>query len=44
MGLAMEIRYELRKTLDTKYPDLKYQDASFAEYGYGATLVIIRKK
>jgi dsDNA-specific endonuclease/ATPase MutS2 len=38
-----KLRYELRKTLDAKYPDLKYQDASFAEYGYGATMVIIRK-
>jgi hypothetical protein len=38
-----KLRYELRKTLDTKYPDLTYQDASFAEYGYGATMVMIRK-
>jgi Domain of unknown function (DUF2027) len=38
-----KLRYELRKALDTKYPDLQYQDASFAEYGYGATMVIIKK-
>jgi len=38
-----KLRYELRKVLDTKYPYLQYQDASYAEYGYGATLVIIRK-
>ncbi len=37
-----KLRYEFRKTLDTKYPDLKYQDASFAEYGYGATMVIFK--
>ncbi len=38
-----KLRYELQKTLDTKYPDLQYQDASFAEYGYGATMVIVKK-
>jgi hypothetical protein len=37
-----KLRYEIQKTLNTKYPDLKYQDASFAEYGYGATMVLIR--
>ena len=29
---------ELRK----KYPNSQYQDASFQEYGYGATMVIIK--
>ena len=38
-----KLRYELRKTLDTKYPDLQYNDASFAEYGFGATMVILKK-
>lgn len=38
-----KLRYELRKALENKYSDLQYQDASFAEYGYGATMVIIRK-
>lgn len=37
-----KLKYELRKTLDTKYSFLHYQDASFAEYGYGATMVIIK--
>ncbi len=36
-----KLKHELRKTLDRKYPDLKYQDASFKEYGYGATMVMI---
>lgn len=38
-----KLKYEIRRTLDKKYPRLKYQDASFQEYGYGATMVIIRK-
>lgn len=37
-----KLKLELRKLLDKKYPKLKYQDASFKEYGYGATLVYIR--
>jgi len=36
------LRYELRKSLDRNYPKLKYQDASFKEYGYGATLVFLK--
>lgn len=36
-----KLKYSLRKALDEKYPDLQYQDASFKEYGYGATMVII---
>lgn len=35
-----KLKHEIRKTLDRKYPDLRYQDASFREYGYGATMVI----
>jgi hypothetical protein len=35
------LKHELRKKLDRKYPDLKYQDASFREYGYGATMVYL---
>lgn len=31
----------LRKALDNEFPHLKYQDASFREYGFGATLVIM---
>lgn len=38
-----KLRYEIQKTLNRKYPHLTYQDASFAEYGYGATMVILRK-
>lgn len=34
-----KLKHEIRKTLDSKYPDLRYQDASFREYGYGATMV-----
>lgn len=37
-----KLKHTLRKALDDQYPDLRYQDASFKEYGYGATLVIIR--
>lgn len=36
------LRYELRKSLERDYPKLKYQDASFKEYGYGATLVFLK--
>ena len=34
-----KLKYEIRKAIDTKYTDLTYQDASFKEYGFGATLV-----
>lgn len=37
------LRYEIRKYLDRYYPRLDYQDASFKEYGYGATLVFVGK-
>lgn len=37
-----KLKHELRKTLERKYSDLKYQDASFKEYGYGATMVYLR--
>lgn len=36
------LKHEIKKTLDRKYPKLKYQDASFKEYGYGATMVILK--
>ncbi len=35
------LKTELRKALDKKYKSHYYQDASFREYGYGATMVII---
>jgi len=37
-----KLKFEICKLLDTKYSKYKYQDASFKEYGYGATLVYIR--
>ncbi len=36
------LKHELLKKLDRSYPDLKYQDASFKEYGYGATMVYLK--
>lgn len=36
------LKHELRKKLDRKYTQLKYQDASFKEYGYGATMVYLK--
>lgn len=36
------LKHEIRKELDKKYPDLSYQDASFKEYGYGATMVFLK--
>lgn len=37
-----KLKYEITKILDTKYPKLRRQDASFKEYGYGATMVYLR--
>jgi hypothetical protein len=37
-----KLKNELRNKLDKKYPHLKYQDASFKEYGYGATIVYLK--
>lgn len=36
------LKTEIRRLLDRQYTKYKYQDASFAEYGFGATLVWIR--
>lgn len=36
------LKSELRKQLDRKYKSVDYQDASFREYGYGATMVIFK--
>jgi hypothetical protein len=36
------LKLELRKTLEEKYHQVYYQDASFKEYGFGATMVIIK--
>ena len=37
-----KLKYEITKALEEKYPDLKYQDASFKEYGYGATMIYLK--
>ncbi|MDR1003533.1 MAG: DUF2027 domain-containing protein [Prevotellaceae bacterium] len=36
------LRRALLDELKRKYPDYRYQDASFREYGYGATMVTIK--
>jgi len=36
------LRNEIVKTLKTKYKTFYFQDASFREYGFGATMVTIR--
>jgi hypothetical protein len=36
-----KLKYEIIRILQDKYPDLNYQDASFKEYGYGATMVLL---
>jgi len=38
------LRSEIRRILDREYKYLYYQDASFREYGYGATMVTLKKK
>jgi hypothetical protein len=38
-----KLKHELRKALDTKFSGLMYQDASFKEYGFGATVVYIKQ-
>ena len=37
------LKNELRRELQRKYSKYTTQDASFREYGYGATMVILRK-
>jgi hypothetical protein len=37
-----KLKLEVRKILDRKYPKLRYQDASFKEYGFGATMVTLK--
>jgi hypothetical protein len=36
-----KLKHDIRRALDTEYKKLRYQDASFKEYGFGATMVII---
>ncbi|WP_010665334.1 DUF2027 domain-containing protein [Marinilabilia salmonicolor] len=35
------LKHEVRRLLNTRYKSHNFQDASFREYGYGATMVII---
>ncbi|MDE5945125.1 MAG: DUF2027 domain-containing protein [Rikenella sp.] len=37
-----KLRYEIEKELRRNYPKLRYQDASFAEYGYGAIMIFLK--
>ena len=38
-----KLKLEIRKILDTEYKSsVRYQDASFKEYGFGATMVILK--
>ena len=37
------LKLEIRRILNKEYSHYDYQDASFAEYGYGATMVILKK-
>ncbi|SHJ29468.1 Smr domain-containing protein [Tangfeifania diversioriginum] len=38
------LKQEVAKLLKSKYPKYTFQDASFKEYGYGATMVMLRRK
>ncbi len=33
------LKMQIRKELQEKYPEFLFQDASFREYGFGATMV-----
>ncbi len=37
------LRMKITQELQTKYKQYRFQDASFREYGYGATMVLLRK-
>jgi hypothetical protein len=37
-----KLKHEIRRVVDSDYPRCRYQDASFKEYGYGATMVLIK--
>lgn len=37
------LKNEIRRTLDREYKKYEYHDASFKEYGFGATMVILSK-
>ena len=38
------LKIEISRLLKSKFPKYSFHDASFKEYGYGATMVILRKK
>lgn len=38
------LKQEIAKLLQSRFPKYIFQDASFKEYGYGATMVILRRK
>jgi hypothetical protein len=40
---AGRLKMDIRKELERNYKKYEFQDASFAEYGYGATMVILKK-
>ena len=37
------LKKELHKSIESDYPVCQFEDASFKEYGFGATLVRIRQ-
>lgn len=37
-----KLKHEIKRILTTKYKKLRFQDASFAEYGYGAIMVFLK--
>jgi hypothetical protein len=41
---AGKLKHEIRRIIDREYQTCTYQDASFREYGYGATLVIVKNR
>ncbi len=36
------LKHDIRNAIDKEYPRIGYQDASFQEYGFGATLIFIK--
>ena len=36
------LKLEISKELKSKYKKYRYQDASFREYGYGATMIYLQ--
>ena len=38
------LKTEIRRILDREFKHLYYQDASFKEYGYGATMITLKKR